>query len=220
MPIFTAIDGVGVFGNFPILQSIRFDNISTYNCREFSGFFRNCSNLENVEGLSMFNTSNVEWIYSMFNGCKKLTNLNLSGWDTSNVYGMNLMFAACSDLTEIIGISDWNVSHVATFNGMFQECTSIKELNLANWDMQNAQSFNYMFFNLDSLENLYLNNAVFNIEALEANYERMFEYVANEANIYVKNENIARFIYNNLGIYPEKYKIYYGTEDNWTEYTT
>ena len=220
LPIYTVADGnVGIFENFSMLQSIKFDNISTYNCREFSGFFRNCSNLENIEGLSIFNTSNAEWMYNMFNGCKKLTNLNLRGWNTSKVYGMTLMFADCSNLTEIIGINDWNVSNVAEFNGMFQECTSIKDLNLANWDMKNTQRLDYTFFNLNSLENLYLNNVEFNTEVLGNICEKMFGYVTNEANIYVKDENVARFIYNNLGTYPEKYKIYYGADNNWTEYT-
>ena len=48
---------------------------------------------------------------------------------------------------------------------------------------------------------------------------KLLRYIGNEANVYVKNENFAKFIKNNLGTYPERYKIYYGTEDNWTEYT-
>ena len=133
---------------------------------------------------------------------------------------MQGMFASCRNLTEITGIENWDVSNVTDFSIMFQECFSIRELNLANWDMQNAQSLKNIFYNATSLENLYLNNVDFSTEVLESYYDVMFGYVDNEANIYVKNENIARFISNNLGTYPDRYKIYYGTDNNWTEYTT
>ena len=36
----------------------------------------------------------------------------------------------------------------------------------------------------------------------------MLRYVDNEENVYVKNENFAKFIKNNLGTYPERYIKY------------
>lgn len=154
----------------------------------------------------------------MFFGCSNLTYLDLSDWDTSNIYGMTSMFADCINLTEIVGIADWNVHNVNSFAGMFQNCSSIKNLDIKNWNMQNAHYLENIFFHLPSLENLYLNNVDFNTEVMEGTYN-MFEYVDNEANIYVKDQDTAKFIYNHIGRYPDKYKIYYGTEDNWTEYT-
>ena len=219
-PTTTSVASTGMFQDFPLLQSITLNNVSTLNCIDFSHLFKNCTSLETIEGINSLNTSNAKWMYNVFNGCENLTGLDLSEWDTSNVIGMQGMFASCRNLTEITGIENWDVSNVTDFSIMFQECFSIRELNLANWDMQNAQSLKNIFYNATSLENLYLNNVDFSTEVLESYYDVMFGYVDNEANIYVKNENIARFIYNNLGTYPDRYKIYYETEDNWTEYTT
>ena len=67
-------------------------------------------------------------------------------------------------------------------------------------------------------KNLYLNNVEFSTDVLESNFNLMFGYTNNEVNIYVKNENIAKFINNNLGAYSEKYNIFYGSDNNWTEY--
>lgn len=46
-------------------------------------------------------TSNVTDMNNMFNYCRSLTSLDLSGWDTSNVIDMNSMFFGCNTLKTI-----------------------------------------------------------------------------------------------------------------------
>lgn len=214
------IKSIYMFKDFSELKTITFNNVvSTQNCDDLSSFFEGCLNLETINEISDWDTSNVIWLYNVFMHCESLKEIDLSGWDTSKVIGMTNMFNSCRNLEKIVGIGNLNVSNVRTFDSMFLQCSNLINLDLRNWNIKNAQDLSYCFFNMEKLENLYLNNVEFNTEVLESTYDRMFEHVANEANIYVKNENVARFIYNNLGKYPEKYKIYYGTEGNWTEYT-
>ena len=65
-----------------------------------SGMFNYCRGLTSLD-LSGWNTSNVTDMASMFNGCSGLTSLDLSKWDTSNVTSMYSMFHGCSKLNII-----------------------------------------------------------------------------------------------------------------------
>ena len=48
--------------------------------------------------LSNFNTKKVEYMDSMFNGCKSLINLDLSNFNTESVKDMSNMFQNCYSL--------------------------------------------------------------------------------------------------------------------------
>ena len=75
------------------------------------------------------NTSNVIYMYSMFDGCSKLTSLDLSSFDTSNVTGMRGMFNGCIGLTSL-DLSGWNMSKVTVMNSMFRGCTSLTSIRM------------------------------------------------------------------------------------------
>ena len=51
----------------------------------------------------------------MFQGCNKITALDLNNWDTSNVISF--------------GNTYW------AYGGMFQDCISLEELKIENWNM-------------------------------------------------------------------------------------
>jgi len=48
--------------------------------------------------ISRWNTSNVENMRSMFDGCSSLQSIDLSSFNTTNVKDMSDMFADCSSL--------------------------------------------------------------------------------------------------------------------------
>lgn len=210
-----------MFKDFVELKSITFNNVvSTRNCNDLSYFFRGCLNLENINEISNWDTSNVMWLYDVFTNCESLKEIDLSGWNTSKVIGMINMFNSCKNLEKIVGIGNFNVSNVISFNAMFMGCDNLINLDLKNWNMKNVQDLNSCFFNMTNLENLYLNNVEFNSEIMKNNIKDLFGYIDSEANIYVKNLDVAKFIFNNLGDNHEKYTVYYGEEGNWTEYIT
>ena len=59
-------------------------------------------------------TSNVTNMNSMFNSCRNLTSLDLSGWDTSKVTDMDSMFTNCSALKTIrmVGCSQTTIDKI------------------------------------------------------------------------------------------------------------
>ena len=75
------------------------------------------------------NTSNVTDMSCMFDGCRGLTLLDLSGWNTSNVTDMSYMFNSCSGLTSL-DLSGWNTSKVTTMNQMFSGCSKLKTIRM------------------------------------------------------------------------------------------
>ncbi len=56
------------------------------------GWFFNCRNLTEIEGLEYLNTEDVEDMGLMFAGCKNLVSLDLSNFNTQNVTSMKGMF--------------------------------------------------------------------------------------------------------------------------------
>ena len=75
------------------------------------------------------NTSKVTDMSCMFDGCRGLTLLDLSGWNTSNVTDMSYMFNSCSGLTSL-DLSGWNMSNVTRMNSMFSGCSKLKTIRM------------------------------------------------------------------------------------------
>ena len=63
----------------------------------------------------------------MFNGCSKLTSLDLSRWNTNNVTDMHNLFSDCSALTSL-DISGWDTSKVTNIGYMFKGCSALKTI--------------------------------------------------------------------------------------------
>ena len=65
-----------------------------------TGMFYDKSKLQTIDFTNL-DTSKVEYMGSMFNGCNELTSLDLSPLDTSKVTNMGDMFYGCSGLTSL-----------------------------------------------------------------------------------------------------------------------
>ena len=120
-------------------------------------WFNNCSNLEKIENIINLDTSNVKTMICMFNGCKKLTNLNLSSFNTSSVIDFTSMFNSCSALTNL-NISNFDTKNASKINAMFYNCSSLTNLNLTSFDTTNVTSMPTMFYNCSSLTSLDLSS--------------------------------------------------------------
>lgn len=65
---------------------------------------------------------NLSSCYNMFQNCRSLTSLDLSGLDTSNVTNMSSMFASCRSLTSLAMMGD--ISKVTSYSSMFSSITT------------------------------------------------------------------------------------------------
>ena len=130
----------------------------TPNLNEDASFmFYLMKRLENIEGVSKFNSSNVlnmEWMFDDVN----VSNLaNLENWDTRNVTNMNSLFSNIISLTTLEGLKRWNTSNVTNLSWAFKN-TSISSLKgLEDWDVSSVTTLLATFQdnpNLTSVEEL------------------------------------------------------------------
>ena len=122
-----------------------------------AGLFSDLNNLEEFEGLSNFDTSQVTSMLSMFANDKNLKSLDLSGFNTSNVTDMSKLFKSCSALTNL-DVSSFNTAKVKDMSTMFNLCTSLTNLNLNNFDTKNVENMSNMFFSCFNLTSLNINS--------------------------------------------------------------
>ncbi len=109
-----------------------------------ASWFYNMGTLVDIEGLEYLNTSEVTSMSSMFNGCRSLTSLDLSGFNTEKVSDMSGMFMGCQKL-ESINLSSFNTSAVTTMRGMFMSCSVLPTVNLTSFNTSNVTDMSNMF---------------------------------------------------------------------------
>lgn len=86
-----------------------------------SGF----TDLKEIVNLDLLDTSETTTMSSMFNNCKELTSIDLSGFDTRKVTSTASMFSGCQSLSTIYASEKWNMENVANSSSMFSNCTKL-----------------------------------------------------------------------------------------------
>ena len=130
------------------------DNLKTVINMSF--MFNGCSRLTSLD-LSNFNTGNATNMCYMFNGCSSLTSLDLSNFNTSNVANMSHMFANCSGLTSL-NLGNFNTDNATNMSNMFNGCSSLTSLDLSSFNTGNATDMSNMFNGCSNLTSLNLGN--------------------------------------------------------------
>ena len=132
--------------------------VEEYSELQYGFSFDTCSdNPEYIINIILdeFDTSHIDNMCSMFEGCRSLETLDLSSFDTSNVIDMAFMFSGCSSLKSL-DLSDFDTSNVTDMNSMFEDCSSLESLDLSGFDTSNVTDMNSMFEDCSSLESLEL----------------------------------------------------------------
>ena len=119
--------------------------------------FYNRSELTSIDFGKGFNTSNVTDMGEMFQGCSKLTNLDLSSLNTSNVNSMAAMFKSCSGLTGL-DVSSFCTSNVTDMHDMFRGCNKLTSLNVSSFNTSNVKRMDAMFYGCSGLTSLDVSN--------------------------------------------------------------
>ena len=127
-------------------------SIDTSNVDNMYQMFNGCRNLTSLDVTSL-NTSNVDNMHQMFNGCRSLTSLDLSNFDTSQVTDISYMFYSCSGLTEL-NVSNFNTSQVTNMSYMFNGCSSLTTLDLSGWNTSQVTTMYNIFSNCSGLTSL------------------------------------------------------------------
>ena len=101
-------------------------------------------------GLENLDTSQVRSMAGLFSGCRRLSGLDLSGWDTGNVTSMEGMFRN-SDLTRLDARS-WDLSRVTSLRGMFAGCSNLAQVDLSGCETGAVTDLSDMFYRCGSLK--------------------------------------------------------------------
>ena len=170
-----------MFYNCQKLKTLDLSSFETDMVTNMESMFYNCILLNTLKLTNKFNTQNVEDMCSMFNSCKELKKINLSGFDTQNVKDMSKMFNLCKSL-ESLDLSNFNTQKVTLMDNMFNQCLQLTSLDLSNFDTQKVTKMNNMFYYCTGLKTVDISN--FNTQAVK-NMDSMFRYCTNLATIYV-----------------------------------
>ncbi len=96
-----------------------------YKPVKLSYWFNSMENLTKLSGMENINTSKVEYMSEMFQFCKKLKTLDLSGFNTAKVTDMTRLFYGCENLESIFVGDNWSTSSVTKSSGMFEDCAKL-----------------------------------------------------------------------------------------------
>ena len=131
-------------------------NLDTTNVNNMAAMFEGCLKLTSLD-LSKFNTDKVTDTSWMFYRCSGLTNLDLSSFNTANVIDMSDMFLGCWGLTGL-DLSNFDTVKVIEMTSMFMNCERLSSLDLSSFNTANVTDMSYMFENCEGLSSLDLSS--------------------------------------------------------------
>ena len=120
-------------------------------------WFKNFTNLTQIEGIENLNTEKVTDMRSMFSGCICLKSLDVTNFNTANVKDMRFMFSDCRNLAEL-DLSNFNTANVEDMRSMFSECQNLAELDLSNFNTAKVMNMATLFSGCLNLTTIYVND--------------------------------------------------------------
>ena len=152
--------------------------------QDSSSLFRSLRALENIDGISDWNTSNVTNMSYMFSDTHHNVtdnfSLDFSGWDTSKVTNMSNMFNGVGNGARnfSLDLSGWDTSKVTDMSNMFYgvgyAATTWSINGLSGWDTSKVTNMSGMFVRAGySMENFSLDVSGLDTESV-TNMSNMF----------------------------------------------
>lgn len=173
------------------------DYLNTSEVEYMNSMFTKCTSLETLD-LSSFNTEKVTDMQTMFEGSTNLRTINLpKGFIGSNVTDLNGMFRGCVSLTEL-DLSGSNAEKVKNMNSMFYGCVALSNLNLSGFKTGSLTEMRYLFSSCHSLESLDLSG--FNTENVTSMVS-MFSQCSSLRSLDLSSFNTSKVIGMNLMFY-------------------
>ena len=142
-------DCTSMFEHYEQLVDVIFGNFSTEITTVMNAMFAHCWALRsNNFDVSMFDTSNVYDMTSMFQDCRTLTSIDLSTFDTSANMSTNYMLAECSQL-QSANLAQFDMGSNINARLMFNLDASLTTIYSQDWNM--VQNTSGMFTGCTSL---------------------------------------------------------------------
>ncbi len=173
------------------------DYLNTSEVEYMNSMFTKCTGLETLD-LSSFNTEKVKNMYAMFDGATNLRSIKLpKGFIGSSVTDLNGMFRGCASLTEL-DLSGSNAEKEKNMGSMFYGCVALSNLNLSGFKTGSLTDMQYLFSSCQSLESLDLSG--FNTENVTSMVS-MFSQCSSLRSLDLSSFNTSKVIGMNLMFY-------------------
>ena len=124
------------------IDPVDFSRFNTRRLKIMTGMFAG-SHLPSID-IRNFNTSSVTNMEHLFNGLKKVTDLNLSGLNVREVNNIGSLFARNPGLISL-NLSGWQLDSVHDMSYMFNQLHALNTLNLTGFTTKNVVDMNHMF---------------------------------------------------------------------------
>ena len=137
------------------IDPIDFSRFDTRNLKVMPGMFAG-SHLPSID-IRNFNTSNVTNMEHLFNGLKKVTDLDLSGLDVKRVNNIGSLFARNPGLISL-NLSNWQLDSIHAMDSLFAGMHALTDLNLTGFTTKNVTDMHHMFTECHALTTLDLSS--------------------------------------------------------------
>ena len=144
-------DSSHLFFHFEEMTELDFGGcVSTDQVVLMENMFEGCRALTELD-VSFFDTSNVTSTSEMFYGCHNLKALDVSGFDTSNMVNIRYMFYSCGSLT-YLDVSGFDTSSVTNMSHLFGSCGKLARVDVSGFDTSLVTDMSGMFWSCRSLK--------------------------------------------------------------------
>lgn len=112
--------------------------------------FYKMSSLISLDLDSFFTSPTLANIFEIFMNCSSLATLTVADWNLTSVYHIQQAFCNCSSL-KVLDLSTWKPTAATYTAKIFMGCTALENLNLTGWALPKAKTAEYMFNDCSSL---------------------------------------------------------------------
>lgn len=124
-----------------------FDTTSVSDAQQM---FCNMSSLTALDLNSFFTSPTLTSILGIFYGCTSITTLKVANWNLSSVYAIQHAFYGCASL-KTLDLSTWRPTAATLTSKVFMGCSALEELNLTGWSLPKGKTTANMFSGCSSL---------------------------------------------------------------------
>lgn len=116
--------------------------------------FQNYNQLKDIDFQDAVDTSKVEELSYLFDGCSQLEKISLASFNTDNLRNADYLFQDCSALKSV-DLYGFDVTSVTNMTGMFQGCSSLRTLDLTGFTTNRLEHAINMFRDCQNLRTIF-----------------------------------------------------------------
>lgn len=147
-------------------------------------WFAGMQKLKTIENIGNLDTSRATSMCGMFEWCKQLKSVDLSGFDTSRVTDMSYMFTECRNL-RTLDCSSFDTSKVKDMYAMFFNCFKLTSLNVTSFNTTKVKNLSCMFCGTDKLKKIDLSSFTVTKKTYASLFHSLYQWTPGNKTIVV-----------------------------------